>query len=176
MGLPINCIERLSINELNSGQRHTSSSVSIIKWTSSSKYKARQRSFGPKLSTLIKQQKRKPIYAISLMQTFGHKQLLSLSFWPFQPIDDDRFAIAHSSSRPRIKICQNISQPRITPPKPGIASTDQARQILAKLQLWLLTGVVNNPHLIDRKDKADGYWEAIQTEWLEFIQYKESST
>ena len=35
---------------------------------------------------------------------------------------------------------------------------------------------INNPHLIDQKDEASrlqGYREAIQTEWLKFIQLEE---
>ena len=39
--------------------------------------------------------------------------------------------------------------------------------------MWLLTTAINNPHLIDWKDEADGYKGAIQTEWLKFIQLEE---
>ena len=30
--------------------------------------------------------------------------------------------------------------------------------------------VINNTNLIDRKDEAEGYKGAIQTEWVKFIQ------
>ena len=40
--------------------------------------------------------------------------------------------------------------------------------------LWLLITAINKPHLIDRKDEADGYKGAIQTEWPKFYSIRRS--
>ena len=40
--------------------------------------------------------------------------------------------------------------------------------------MWLLITVINKPHLIDRKDEADGYRGAIQMEWLKSYSIRRS--
>ena len=46
--------------------------------------------------------------------------------------------------------------------------------ILEAFDVWLLTKVISNPHLIGLKDEADGYRGPIQMEWLMFYSIKGS--